>query len=143
MLELYWPLNELKDKLAAQRHAAKVGRRVREAFFGKPFVEIDCKLLSVENHKSILFGVAGKLTYFEHQPPSQARGKLSQAVGGILFLNEIEALSGHIQRTISQILEERQMTVPSANLMRLGLLCSQANHRCKTCERFQIWVSPF
>lgn len=114
MLELYWPLNELKDKLAAQRHAAKVGRRVREAFFGKPFVEIDCKLLSVENHKSILFGVAGKLTYFEHQPPSQARGKLSQAVGGILFLNGIEALSGHIQRTISQILEERQMTVPTS-----------------------------
>ena len=28
MLELYWPLNELKDKLAAQRHAAEVGRRV-------------------------------------------------------------------------------------------------------------------
>jgi|TARA_B110000003_G_scaffold191530_1_gene190341 transcriptional regulator of acetoin/glycerol metabolism len=72
---------------------------------GKPFVEIDGKLLTECNHESVLFGPAGKLTYFDHQPPSQARGKLAQATGGTLFLSAIDALPKAVQDTLSQVLE--------------------------------------
>ena len=87
---------------------------------GKPFVEIDGSLLTEDNHESVFFGPAGKLAYFDHQPPSQARGKLAQANGGTLFLSAIDALPEAVQDTISQVLEATLETRPAKGQQAIG-----------------------
>lgn len=74
----------------------------------RPFVEINCNLLTAENHVELLFGEEGKLAYFQSSGSSLTQNKLRKAQGGSLFISGIENLSLPVQKTFFQVLEARQ-----------------------------------
>lgn len=68
-----------------------------------PFVVLNCRTLASDMLESILFGdftpdLAGEKT--------QRIGKLAQAEGGSLYLNEVDALAPDVQRRICQVIRE-------------------------------------
>ena len=70
---------------------------------GKPFIEIDCEALAGENEDLALFGS-------EKSPENGVRerviGKIREADGGTLFLNNVEFLSSESQVKLLRLVQE-------------------------------------
>lgn len=83
--------------------AAKIHARSKRA--GKPFVPVDCGLLSKELAASELFGhEKGAFTGAE----SKKQGFWEEAAGGTLFLDEIGNLPPEVQQMLLRALEAKQ-----------------------------------
>ena len=74
----------------------------------KKIIEIKCDLLSEDNFENELFGEEGKLAFFRQNQPAMPKGKLYKAIGGSLFLKNVEHTPLKIQRVLAQVLEANQ-----------------------------------
>ena len=74
----------------------------------KKIIEIKCDLLSEDNFENELFGDEGKLAFFRQNQPAMPKGKLYKAIGGSLFLKNVEHTPLKIQRVLAQVLEANQ-----------------------------------
>ncbi|QNQ63940.1 sigma-54-dependent Fis family transcriptional regulator [Brucella sp. 6810] len=69
-----------------------------------PFVSLDCRGLTMENADDILFGTAK----FCPDDPIVSAGKLAEADGGVLFLDEVGALPHHTQLRLFTAMQSGQ-----------------------------------
>jgi DNA-binding NtrC family response regulator len=74
------------------------GRRAR-----RPFLALDCKVLSQESFRRELFGKTERISSSENAIPSQ-EGRLQQIDGGTLLLENIDMLALPIQKEINRTL---------------------------------------
>lgn len=87
-----------KDYLAEALHAAGARR-------ARPFLRIDCAAIPPELFESELFGYeAGAFT----DAKIRKRGRLEEASGGTLYLDEIAALSPAVQPKLLRAIQERE-----------------------------------
>ena len=94
----------------------------RQFLNSKNFVEIKCDLLSEDNFENELFGDEGKLAFFRHSQSTIPIGKLQKAVGGSLFLSNVELISLKIQRLLAQVIESNQETTAEENANKIGAI---------------------
>ena len=89
---------------------AELNRRFSK---NKPYLEIDCSQLTLNNYENILFGSSGKIGYFENDVNSHPAGKFTQAIGKIISFKNIELLPTIVQNAITEVIEAHQE--PDAN----------------------------
>ena len=89
---------------------AELNRRFSK---NKPYLEIDCSQLTLNNYENILFGSSGKIGYFENDDNSHPAGKFTQAIGKIISFKNIELLPTIVQNAITEVIEAHQE--PDAN----------------------------
>ena len=89
---------------------AELNRRFSK---NKPYLEIDCSQLTLNNYENILFGSSGKIGYFENDINSHPAGKFTQAIGKIISFKNIELLPTIVQNAITEVIEAHQE--PDAN----------------------------
>ena len=89
---------------------AELNRRFSK---NKPYLEIDCSQLTLNNYENILFGTSGKIGYFENDVNSHPAGKFTQAIGKIISFKNIELLPTIVQNAITEVIEAHQE--PDAN----------------------------
>ena len=90
--------------------AGKIHARSKRA--GKPFVAVDCGLLSKELAASALFGhEKGAFTGAE----SKKQGFWEEAAGGTLFLDEIGNLPPEVQQMLLRVLEAKRYRPTGGN----------------------------
>lgn len=80
-----------------------------------PFVVLNCRTIASDMVESILFG---DFTPDFSGEKSQRIGKLAQAEGGSLYLNEVDALAPDVQRRIHQVIQEGEYMPIGGNTRR-------------------------
>lgn len=95
---------------------------------GKPFVALNCAAIPEGLIESELFGYrAGSFTGARKEGMS---GKLQQANGGVLFLDEIGDMPLHLQTRLLRVLEERRvMPLGATEAQPLDIRVISASHR--------------
>lgn len=112
-----------KEHIAGKIH-------VRSKRAGKPFVSVDCGLLSKELAASALFGhEKGAFTGAE----SRKQGFWEEADGGTLFLDEIGNLSTEVQQMLLRALESKWYRPMGGNKDK-RLTCALLPPPMRTCR---------
>ena len=91
----------------------------------KKIIEIKCDLLSEDNFENELFGEEGKLAFFRQNKPAIPKGTLYKAIGGSLFLNNVEHTPLKIQQVLAQVLEANQEVETEENKVRATFVSSR------------------
>ena len=78
----------------------------------RPFVKVDCSVLSAETLEEELFG------QLEHEPGGMARhkpGRLEQADGGTLLLDQVQYIALPVQKQLVNLLREQRFEHPTSH----------------------------
>ena len=116
---------------------------------GGPFVEISCAAVPAQHLDSELFGYErGAFTGAEEASP----GRIELAAGGVLFLDEVSAMSSSTQDRFLRVLEEREfqrlggtralkssVRIIAATTCDLGKMVDAGDFRADLYERLRVF----
>ena len=84
---------------------SELARKIHdEAFDNSSLTVIDCRLLTIDNFESYLFGAEGMIGFFDPDSGQNSKGKLPLARGGSVLFRNAQTLDKAIQSRISDVM---------------------------------------
>jgi DNA-binding NtrC family response regulator len=103
----------------------------------KRFVAVNCRMLSVSHAEGVLFGS-------QHDSQQQIIGKISEAEGGTLYLENVQDLPDSAKTQLLQFLETGTITPVGSDIavkIDVRLICSQDQHSKSTAAADRLYAS--